>query len=182
MKSNYLLAIVITSFIIFSFTKVGGNPDVIVLETTDVGTVKQSVLKSLPFNKNQTGTWVLLQGQELSQTSELFKILEENSELTILTKKDGKYYLPDARGKFLRSSNVNGVGRDPDSDRQVGSHQDDMLGKHRHSFNSHGAGGGYGNIVDGQSKQAININTSYTGGVETRPVNISLYTYIKVSN
>jgi hypothetical protein len=153
------------------------------MKLQDIGIIKQSLLKPNQFNKTQKGTWVLLDGQKINKEAELFKLLKENFDENILTEKEGDYFLPNASGVFIRCSNVNGEGMDTNKERLVGSFQSDELGKHRHSFNSYGAGGGYGKIVDGQSKRdVININTSYSGGAETRPKNISLYTYIKISN
>ena len=170
----------IIGFTLLSFTL--NNNSFFDEEYENVGVIKQSLLKPTQFNKTQKGTWVLLDGSQIKKDSKLFELLKENFDLDILTKKDDDYYLPNASGMFIRSSNVNGEGADPDKNRLVGSYQADALKKHRHSFNSHGAGGGYGNIVDGQSKQKIEINTSYFGDEETRPVNISMYTYIKISD
>jgi hypothetical protein len=173
-----LMAVFALSVLSFTFK----NSSVFQENLEDIGIIKQSLLKPKQFNDTQKGTWVLLNGQEINKESELFKILESNFDLNILTKKTNKFYLPNASGAFIRSANVNGEGVDPDVDRLVGSYQADALKKHRHSFNSHGAGGGYGNVVDGQSKQKIEINTSYFGDKETRPKNISMYTYIKISD
>ena len=189
MKSNYFILLIAATFFIFSFTGIGKKQthNTALIETVDVGTIKQSILKPLIFNKNQMGNWVPLQGQELSENSELFKILKENSELNILTKKEGKYYLPDARGKFIRASNINGKGMDPDTNRLVGSHQADELKKHNHPLNLTGRDRDGSNCRSslngcGQNSVPANKNSGNTGGVETRPVNISMYTYIKVSN
>lgn len=192
MKSNYLLLLLAIPFIIFSFTTIQGN-GVPSAAIADVGTIKQSIFKPLVFNKSQTGTWVLLQGQELSQNSEMFKMLQENSELNILTLKEGKYYLPDARGKFIRASNVNGQGSDPDKTRLVASVQTDAYKSHTHNgwVGSCAAGNpaestdrrGACNTAGGNDRYPVNPTTiGISGDVETRPINLTMYTYIKISN
>lgn len=155
----------------------------------DIGVIKQSILKPTQFNKTQNGVWVLLDGSKISQTTELFELLKENFDLDILTlKEDGNYYLPNASGAFIRSSNVNGEGYDPDKSRKIGSIQKDTIKSH--SVESEKAYFGHRN--DGFPRQddhdpgnwvgRLKVKSDYIGATETRPINISMYTYIKISD
>jgi lipopolysaccharide export LptBFGC system permease protein LptF len=186
MKKIKITLLAIFGFALLSFTI--QESSIFQAELEDVGIIRQSLLKPIQFNKTQKGTWVLLNGQEINKESELFKLLEENFDLNILNKKENKYYLPNASGAFIRSSNVNGEGMDPNKDRLVGSLQKDELKSHSHSYNSdkstHRASktGNERKSVP-TSEDGINrASTSNTGASETRPVNISMYTYIKISN
>ena len=148
----------------------------------EVGTIKQSLLKPTVFNATHKGVWVLLNGQELTTKTELFQILKKNSELNILTQRDGKYYLPNALGTFIRCSNYDGNGEDPDKTRLVGSFQNEEFKSHTHDYQSSAT-----KSVSGSGSKSpfawdpAGYTTGATGGVETRPKNISMFTYIKVS-
>ncbi len=195
MKKIGLILLAIFGFTIFSFTL--QKSSIFQEELEDLGIIKQSLLKPIQFNKTQKGTWVLLNGQEINKKSELYKLLDENFDLNILTKSGDKYFLPNASGAFIRSSNVNGEGYDPDKTRKVGSFQLHAYQKHNHplenniyrwnrSFSGHSTGphvltngsdGGTSN-----SRWAFETNYSGSSELETRPSNISMYTYIKISN
>ncbi|TRW22565.1 hypothetical protein FMM05_16935 [Flavobacterium zepuense] len=170
MKTKILLLLIVIPPLLISCT---------VME--NVGSIKQSLLTPETFKITQKGVWVLLDGSEVDQKSSLFTILKNNAQLNILTKKGDKYYLPNALGAFIRSSNYSGKGVDTDANRLAGSFQDDMLKAHSHKFE-----GAARNDVSGRgsnSKYAWNPATYSTepeGGAETRPKNISMYTYIKV--
>lgn len=174
LKSLIFLAIFGISSSIYSQTQI-----------EDIGVIKQSIFKPKQFNKTQNGTWVLLDGSQISKDTKLFELLEENFNLDILTlKEDGNYYLPDASGVFIRASNVNGKGKDPDKDRKVGSIQNDTIKKHEHKY--YAGSKNYTEYNTGAKTYRINPKWQNTksdfGGTETRPVNISMYTYIKISN
>ena len=189
MKELKTLLLVFVGLGLFSFTvnQFQEAPEVH-NEFEDVGIIKQSFLKPNQFNKTQSGTWVLLDGSQIEKDTKLFQLLEETHDLDILTLKDGNYYLPNALGTFIRCSNVNGEGKDPDQSRKVGSLQEDTFEKHQHSternvFGQRNAGfptqedmdpGGWGGYMK--------VKTHSVGDTETRPVNISMYTYIKISN
>ncbi|WP_405576842.1 hypothetical protein [Winogradskyella sp. Asnod2-B02-A] len=191
MKNFKTILLAITVFALLSFTF--NNSSNFQENLEDIGIIKQSLLKPNQFNKTQKGTWVLLNGQEIYKDSELYKLLDENFDLNILTKKNDKYFLPNASGAFIRASNVNGEGKDPDTTRKVGSLQLDGVKKHNH-------GGWVGARADGNpdgstdtrgGDQSPGGNDRFPhnpkvidnfGIEETRPVNISLYTYIKISN
>ncbi|WP_430468438.1 hypothetical protein [Winogradskyella ouciana] len=163
----------------------------------DVGIIKQSLLKPVQFNKTQEGTWILLNGQAIDRGSALYQLLDENFDLNILTKKGDTYYLPNASGAFIRSSNVNGVGLDPDQNRLVGSVQSSEVGPHQHKIDypleqspwgtnvmPDGVWGHYPNRVNAGFSQGrgSKTNTKTLSTKETRPVNITMYTYIKIDN
>ncbi len=150
-----------------------------VQERWGLGDVKYSVLDPTKFTEINGPGWVLMNGQSI-----------EGSDLFALT---GVKTAPDARGVFIRGMNL---GRDPntgdsDGDRQVGSFQNYQTRKHSHIINpltvghSNNGNGGAHQIVsdDGGSWNNISIRqtTDEVGGEETRPKNITLYAYIKVS-
>jgi len=147
----------------------------------NVGTIKQSILEPTTFSNTQKGIWVLLDGREVSRQSALFKILKDNLKLDVLQNVDGKYYLPNALGTFIRSSNFEGAGLDPDTARLVGTLQQDELKSHTHTYRASDTKKVSG---DGSRSEfawnAASYTTDATGGAETRPKNISMYTYIKI--
>ena len=124
-----------------------------------------------------------MQGQDIS-----------GSDLSIIS---GIVRLPDARGVFIRSMNLgreSGSG-DPEGNREVGDFQADAFQGHKHFnqrigvykgeespnnphqryvINPHPANESAGNYNAGYGKPRISN--------ETRPRDIVLYTYIKISN
>ena len=120
-----------------------------------------------------------------------------NSKFLTLTSQNT---LPDLRGMFLRGLNmfdpnqpvtsVTAAKADPDS-RVAGSYQKDELFSHSHEArmsrnygpnkNSMAAmNGGSGGDNVSHNENGI-INTSKTGGSETRPKNVAIYYYIKIN-
>jgi len=185
MKKIKLVLLTIIGISFLSFTLI--NSSVFQEELENVGIIKQSLLKPNQFNKTQKGTWVLLDGSLIEKDTKLFELLNENFDLNVLRLKDNKYFLPDASGAFIRSSNVNGKGKDPDKDRVVGSIQNDTIKKHEHEhwggtgnkwYKNHDTGG---NHPSEKFLSNVKTHNSFLGS-ETRPVNISMYTYIKISN
>lgn len=105
------------------------------------------------------------------------------------------FNVPDLRGYFIRGVNTSGSGVDPL--RTFGSTQADAYLNHTHgvtdpthvhtmgSGNNFAAGAGFGVGGSGgstnttASSTGITINTSTTGGTETRPKNIALLYCIK---
>ncbi|WP_281631499.1 hypothetical protein [Flavobacterium luteolum] len=190
MKKINLISLPIIALALLSFTilKINTNP-LFVEDYEDIGTIKQSLLKPELFNKTQKGVWVLLDGRELDQNTELYKILGEGFDLNILP--EGKR-LPDAKGKFIRCSNYLGVGSDPDAARLVGTLQYDSFQGHGHtplSFQSinepqgiNGYKGGHWTHTD--NMDAGTVDKGYGApriSTETRPINLSMYTYVKVA-
>jgi hypothetical protein len=193
MKNLNLISLSVIASLLLSFTVLQINTNTLFVESyEDIGIIKQSVLKPESFNKTQKGVWVLLDGRELEPNTQLYKILEEGHDLNIL--KNGKN-LPDALGKFIRSSNYLGKGIDPDTSRLVGSTQLDAFQGHKH-IGSDKIAENLGRESPNTPKQRQNVtgtNLKETSGTldagqglprvssETRPVNITMYTYIKVS-
>lgn len=111
-------------------------------------------------------------------------------ECTVTTLNDGMN-LPDMRGYFARAlddmgTTAGAAGVDVDGTaRTVGQTQTDQLASHRHRL-----GGGAGLVGGGQHGYGASNNTSfssnvytyYTGGTETRPKNMGLITYVRMTN
>lgn len=146
-----------------------------------VGDVKYSILEPEKFVKENGEGWVLMQGQDIKGTD--------------LWKLTGIETLPDARGVFIRGANIKRKPEegDPDVNRQIGSYQADSFKKHSHpvgplnlGWNIEGNGGPHRIETDDGAGSWANYDVKQTaedvGGDETRPRNINLYTYIKVSN
>lgn len=157
-----------------------------------IGDVKYSVLPPDKFKEENGNGWVLMDD----------KVPITNSDLE---SKHGIKEIPDARGLFIRS--LNGTRNDDKADpylkennkaRLMGDYQMDAVGKHTHPINMRtgymlalGAVGvvqeasifvgdrpawghpnGYGGLTATDNQLPI---------TESRPKNISLYTYIKIN-
>lgn len=149
--------------------------------TPPVGTVIASVL-SPDQHKKIDGTfancWMPADGTRLTERSQLEEV-------------EGWDHAPDLRSVFLRGRNDLGGLQgtqsaadrvDPGGDRAPGSFQDDEYGSHKHSTMLQRADGGGGPIVaypKYDNPGAANIDTSKSGGRETRPVNAAVYWYVK---
>lgn len=186
---NIVLLIVCFSLLSFTMLQISSNQSD---QYDDVGTVKYSILKPDLFQRTQRGRWVLLDGRDLSNSTVLFQLLTNANSTNIL--RDGRF-LPDARGKFFRSSNFGG-GNDPDVNRVVGSVQLDAFQGHKHIGDNKIAQNVDGRQSPNSSRQRYNVtgtNLVETAGTieagyggprlstETRPINLSFYTYIKIS-
>ncbi|QEC75861.1 hypothetical protein [Mucilaginibacter ginsenosidivorax] len=168
-----------------------------------VGDVVYSILDSDLFAKTHTGKWVLLDGKPLDKNTQLYKLLDTHNVINVLQVVDGYTILPDARGVFIRGINNKrpSLTGDPDGERIVGRYQNDIVGPHSHGWTGEaGYMGGYGYpdnaerrwTEEGLKKDpkfekdryvaSAQKDYSISGvGGETRPKNIALYTYIKVS-
>lgn len=140
-----------------------------------IGTVLYSILEPNVF-KEVYGheAWVLFDDRDIKDS--------ELSTLTSISK------LPDARGVFIRGMNAtrskeNG---DTNGDRPIGEYQSDMVGPHVHTIpNITFQKAPNGNLMgDGAAElyPVLNLQTAINNGLETRPRNIALYTYIKINN
>ena len=115
---------------------------------------------------------------------ELFAVIG----LMYTTNPNAEYFnLPDYRGIFLRGWD-HGSGKDPyaalrtargdgTGGNVVGSKQDDDFKAHTHGFSLHAAGAGGGAVMGGNF--STNTLVQNSGGVETRPINISVLYIIK---
>lgn len=157
------------------------------MPTGILGDVKYSTLNPEKFIQLHGKSWVLMDGRNINNT-DLFKLTQMSM-------------LPDARGVFLRSMNVNRDSNegDSDGDRPLGSYQPDEFKAHKHDVidNGHNHGLKYtlnqGTNVGASGAEATTLGAGYInghaniaestkGGRETRPRNISLYVYVKVNN
>lgn len=85
------------------------------------------------------------------------------------------FNLPDLRGEFIRGWDN---GRGIDSARVFGSSQTDQLEAHVHTYQTGGVlGGGFPSLDNGGG---LFVNTTSTGGAETRPRNVALMYIIRV--
>ena len=113
-----------------------------------------------------------------------------------LQKENGKTYLPDARRKFLRMNNNGAMGPEVDPDnRELGSKQKDSADPHQHNFigpidkrgHPHGSGdtNKYSKVHQsywrGNKQAEANTKTQLNRGIETRPKNISVNFFVRVS-
>ena len=184
-KSIHLAIIGIFTLIIMGFSQ---DPSE---EYYEIGDVKYSILPPNVFGKTQKGTWVLLDGKPIGDDQKLYTFLEQEFILDMFKDKNGIAKLPDAKGRFIRSMNINGQGSDPNKTRKVGSYQGDALKKHKHPLQNviykHGRSFRGDNAKDHALKHAYGSvwasETKVTGNDdESRPRNIALYTYIKTAN
>lgn len=155
----------------------------------DLGVLNQSSLSFAPANAVPIGAvntfamnsapsgWLSCDGSAVSRTtySGLFSAVG-----TTYGTGDGSttFNVPDLRGEFVRGLDN---GRGVDSGRVLGSAQADEFKAHNHTV------GQYGDFIRttttvmaaGYEPAQNNVNTSSTGGTETRPRNIALLYCIK---
>ena len=86
------------------------------------------------------------------------------------------FNVPDLRGEFPRGWDDS---RGVDSGRSFGSAQADELKAHTHTYIKSNNSGGFTGYQGWNPAYASNLNTSSTGGSETRPRNIALLACIK---
>jgi len=146
-----------------------------------VGDVVFSILPIDQFITLHKGTWKYLNGEGYENTDLALHLDFENEKL------------PDARGVFIRGMNRMDQSRskvegDIDSERLIGSYQKDGIKKHNHKlpiaqeqYGTYGEYSDHGN--PGQPFKSYRETTIQEDGIdETRPRNITLYIYIKLSN
>ncbi len=141
--------------------------------TGAVGDVKYSILDLTDFQGENGTCWVLMNGQNIS-----------GSRLATLT---GSSTLPDARGYFIRSYDNRQSNR-IDVDRLFGDPiatiQQDEFKSHNHKIGNYRI---ITNVASGSAKNppqpwsGYELFTENRGGNETRPKNITLYTYIRIN-
>lgn len=152
-----------------------------------IGEIVTSILDVEEFERQYGPDWALMDGREL-RNKPLIAFLSTS----LKNPETGKTHLPDARGKFLRMNNNNASGEDydPDDQRSLGSEQSDELKSHSHTQHERRPGSNcckegarWGDIFVNPSNDRIPapIPTEETGGAETRPKNISINYFIRVS-
>jgi len=165
--SFFALALILT---IISFTK---NE---IRSEGAIGDVKYSILAPEKFREENGNGWVLMDD----------KVPVIGS---ALNKKHGITEVPDVRGLFIRSLNLtrndkknDQFSKEKNRQRLVGEYQSDTLKSHNHRYKS---SQGHQVSAKGSWSQfawdpADYVSENY-GGLETRPKNIALYTYIKIN-
>lgn len=153
-----------------------------------LGDVVYSVLPPELFVKAHSGTWVLMDGNRLDPGTGLSRFLADQGRMDLLLT-DGMVKVPDARGVFLRGMNAgrDTLRGDPDGDRRLGAFQADTFKAHLHDYTynrhnpDHQRKGSEASNAAHRTEISTPSQTAVTGGKETRPRNIALYTYLKVS-
>ncbi|MFT3750350.1 MAG: hypothetical protein QM768_18685 [Agriterribacter sp.] len=204
-KINLLyLTVAILVFSLLSFLE---RPAI--LDAHRVGDVIYSLLEPEDFKTEHGDSWQLLNGETLSNENPLSKYLnKQGSEIERV--KDGRIKLPDARGIFLRGIDY-GRGQDLDrvsnkQDKIVGIFQDDAFQAHWHALQvidpgkqgcCNGFPQDFGHSIDDskvggtlafratqmiKDKSNNNNLAPKFSSYETRPKNISLYIYVKITN
>jgi len=151
-----------------------------------IGDVRYSILKPEIFT-DMNPDWVLMDGGKSRQSDSLFKISKLHLQYHVDT-------LPDARGVFLRGMNMmRDVSQgDPSGDSDVGRYQPDLVGSHKHATSAlvgfaggwaavNFSQGGPGNPIAANTTAHTPITIVANAGEETRPRNITVYTYIKIN-
>ncbi len=202
LKNPVLYAGILVMVIIVAFT----NKEVqVTLPPSGVGDVVYSILDTDLFSKTHSGKWVLLDGKPLDKNTKLYKLLDTHQAINTLQAANGFKLLPDARGVFIRGMDIKRppATGDPDGERIVGRPQSDIVGPHSHGWTGEaGYLGGYGYPAmeyrrwteedlakdpktNNQNRYVASAQKDYSVygvGTESRPRNIALYTYIKVSD
>jgi len=146
--------------------------------TGALGDVKYSILEPDDFQEVNGDCWTLMDGKNLDPSSELAD--------------KGFTFLPDARGVFIRSYDNRQTNRQ-DVDRNfgepIGYYQTDQFKAHSHSNANISARG----FPDGSGDRTTNYYLMHpskgsdyimpmgsSGGSETRPKNITLWTYVRI--
>ncbi|MFA5962734.1 MAG: phage tail protein [Sphingomonas sp.] len=138
--------------------------------------------------------WLICDGSTLDQAgkyADLFTAIGTNFGAA---PPEGKFYLPDLRGRFIRGVDE-GAGRDPDSatrtDMQnvalisdtVGSIQDHAFQNHTHPYQmatkDTGSEGAMGSDWEWGSNDTDEVGSASNTSTETRPLNAYLYFIIK---
>lgn len=158
-----------------------------------LGSIIYSILPQDVMNTKYPNQFILLSGKSLDETSSLYKLMDEQNQLDILTKNgENVNLLPDARGVFIRSMNLgqNKSKGDPTGNRVVGKYQSDGFKAHNHPLEKNidywdrsfkGEGGNPRTLTNGGKNVWVSKTKDVGIKDETRPKNITLYTYIKIN-
>lgn len=171
-KSNNIWLFGAVIFLLHSSSTIKNNG---IIDHFKIGDVIYSILEPKQFTDLHGSGWVLMDGRELKETDDLRRYY--GAQLLF------QRLLPNGRGAFIRSMNYDKAGYDKDPNRAVGSLQWDELKQHTHTYVA--GTRDYTTQYTGGDKYLINPGekvSSATGGAETRPVNIAMYTYIKIND
>lgn len=161
-------------------------------DTFQIGSIQQSILTQAEFQALAGDCWIKMSGQTLSGTDLVAITGSRDGSGTGNINDDGlsaMNSLPNADGRFLRSSGGNAV--------NLGEQQDDAIKSHahrwEHSFNSQTLSAsnqstgyfapwfnGGGLALDGPTYKEDDATIGQITD-ETRPVNITVNTFIKVN-
>ncbi|MCR9253697.1 MAG: hypothetical protein NXI20_24995 [bacterium] len=148
-----------------------------------LGTVVYSILEPSQFRAINGHGWVLMDGG-----LDLYNTYAKQWGDTKLAAISGLQKLPDARGVFLRGMNVgqdSTIG-DTQKNRKIGSYQSDQFKTHNHKYINYYKYNDF--TAESFSHEAVikhgsvSRETASSGGLETRPRNITLFIYIKVDD
>ena len=142
--------------------------------TWKIGDVKQSFLTEAEFQAAHDDKWGLCDGQDVT-----------GSDYETIT---GNSTVPDVRGQFLRGKN-NGRSdgnENPDGELNPGDWQNEDFKDHNHQQRGNTASGGglVGfslNFNVTSATTGTSVNTSNSGGGETRPKNVTVNMFIKIN-
>ncbi|SOB95075.1 tail fiber protein [Thalassospira xiamenensis] len=119
--------------------------------------------------------WLVCDGSAVSRTdyADLFAAIGtvwgDGDEITT-------FNLPDLRGEFIRGFDA---GREADAGREFASWQADEFKRHTHTYTRRSGTAEAGSSGPGSRTNLETLNTSETGGDETRPRNIAMTYAIK---
>ena len=143
--------------------------------TGAVGDVKYSILAEVEFQGENGDCWVLMDGRDVTGS-------HLDTGFSINT-------LPDVRGYFIRcydNRQTDRVDVDRSHGESIATVQNDEIKSHDHGIHLRGDPGDTGgtNKHPAPFKDDASgpyVQTLATGGAETRPKNITLYTYIRIN-
>lgn len=176
----------ITIFIFVACINSFGQSNIYLERSLPVGTVITSLLNPVEFYD------VVDQDPEVIDIGHLYFVPSDgrNVEGSLYTSVTGRGRVPDLRGMFIRGLNSFDEGnsrsdgfQDPEPNRSVGTLQKDTLKSHSHpgkvvqEVRSNWDGGPPRNTPVISTVESIGAY----GGSETRPVNVSVYYYIKIN-
>lgn len=159
-----------------------GDPggSIISSEPVPVGTIIASMLNEAEFEHHNGSSWVLADGRDITIEDEYRRITQNRK-------------VPDLRGMFLRGIDPTGK-VDPEGKRTPGSEQKDSFKKHTHkvttkfisefqndppNYDMFGAAGEKWGDYEDHKLEGVQLSNE--GGVETRPINVAVYYYIKIN-
>jgi hypothetical protein len=141
-------------------------------DDSHVGDIRYSILSKDQFIRLHGGDWDLLRGQAVPVDSELREYWGDRN-------------LPNANGVFLRSANHDqeaSIGN-PDGNVGIGHYQKDQFASHSHRHGKMKAGDNKFQSRGGNAHwlgEFEEVESSQAGGIETRPRNITVNTFVKI--